>query len=129
MIRLPAPPKPGDQILAGHIAALYEALDDLEVHVVAPLAKDSEGTIYFASDPGMWIKLTSRSGTAYAWTEQLAQTGGTWIAGPRTGTTAMDQAYDLNASTTVPTTGPTPTIVRAWRDLATSELRFAYGSC
>ena len=124
-MKRPPDPRPGDPILADHIAYLYE-LADREVQVVPPLAKADDGAIYLADRPGFWIKLTgSPTGAKHPWTEQTAASGGTWADAVATGSATLDPAYEINGSTAT----LTGKVVRAWRDRAAGEVRFAYGAC
>jgi hypothetical protein len=64
-------------------------------------------------------------GVKHPWKQVIAQPGGTWIDGPRTGTTAADPAYEINGSTAT-LTGKR---AKAWRDVASFEVRFHYSAC
>jgi hypothetical protein len=62
---------------------------------------DTATTNYGSSDPdfrGVQAKLTSRSGSAYAWEEVYRASDGTWttVTGGRSGTTTTNPAYEQN---------------------------------
>lgn len=121
----------GDVLRADDLNALYEALERLRLTVGLgsglTLAETPGGTtLGWSGRPGMWIKIgSSHTGSAYAWTEQLPATGGTWVVGPASGTSTVDPARELNGNATVPAN----TIVRAWRAPQTLGILFAYDHC
>src|SRR4051812_42800552 len=95
---------PGDEILAEHIAALYDLVRRCQIMTGenSELTLDSADAGNVLNAPvndGMWIKLTSRSGNSFAWTEQVPQTGGTWVDGFQSGTTTVDPGHELNSNT------------------------------
>ena len=55
-------------------------------------------------------KLTSSSGTAYAWTEQIEAAAGTFTNGTRTGTTTLNPAYELNGKRNLDLLIPQPIV-------------------
>lgn len=121
--------KPGDLILAEHyqqLAAATEKVANLRVEAPLELFDVPGGyLVRLAKTPDTWIKITgSPSGTAYAWTEQVPQSGGTWTNGPRSGTTSVDPAYEANGSTSVPANR----IVRARRNDGGAWI-FEFGEC
>jgi hypothetical protein len=123
--------RPGDEILAEHITAIYDLVRRLQIATGenSELTLDSGdgGNVLNApTNDGMWVKLTSRSSNAFAWTEQIPQTGGTWVDGYQSGTTTTDSAHEANSNTTLPTL---PVIVWAWRAPASNEVTFLLGSC
>lgn len=129
-VRLPTV-LPGDEILAEHITALYDLVRRLQVSVAANsgLVMDSGAggvALGLALAEGFWIRLTSNSGNAFAWTEVIPQSGGTWVDGYRSGTSGSDPARELNGNTSIPAL---PLIVRAWRAPASHEVLFHLGSC
>lgn len=118
--------QPGQPILAEHILAIYEALQEIDLKVVPPLVLGPLNTIYLASKPGFWIKLTGApSSIAHPWQEVIPAASGTWSVGSLSGTTSTDPAYEINGSTATLTNK----YARAWRDLATGEVRFNYSTC
>lgn len=130
LLELPNP-RPGDEIEARHLALLYDALRRVALSVAgnSGLSLDSgdHGTIIgFTGDDGFYIELTANSGGAYAWTEQLADGAGTWVAGYRSGTTSTDPAYEMNGNTSIPSL---PQIVHARRLPSSNAVVFQLGSC
>jgi hypothetical protein len=122
----PSTPKPGDPILAEHIAYLLSLSDQALPPVVPPLVRNNDGSIGLADAGGFWIKITGApSGTKHPWKEQYATTGGGFADNVATGTTSVDSAYELNGSTST----LTGKIVRAWRDKSSGEVRFIFGAC
>jgi hypothetical protein len=84
------------------------------------------GTLITRDEPErLWAKITSVSGSAWSWTEQIATTGGTWTDGPRSGTATDDPAYEANSATP----GTVPMVVLMERAIETGELVFQAGSC
>lgn len=123
-----------ERLGAGDLSAFFAELQRLgQVSVRAPmqLADDATGLRFGVDLPErIWIKLTSGgTGGKYAWTRQVAASGGTWAAHPsgQTGTTSADPAYETNANASV-TLSPNP-VVRAWRDPNSRALLFLAGSC
>lgn len=121
--------KPGDLITAEHINRLFSEAERLaNIQVAYPLeshSNDGNTTIRVVSQSEAWIKITSAAtGTAYAWTEQIEQSGGTWTNGPRSGTTSSDPAYEANGSTSVTLNR----IVRA-RKRSVGGWVFEFGEC
>ena len=127
------PPMPADfrgKGLQSYLDALSEWL-----HANAPNAAPGSGLRVVGSMAGRsfmadraeigWIKLTSRSGAAHAWSRVMATAGGGWsVDSSLSGTTSSDPAYEVN--------GQTPTLpyyARAWRDTETGEVRFSNGRC
>lgn len=122
----PPDPRPGDPILASHITYLYWLADHLDIEVVAPLIKTSDGAIALAAEGGFWIKLTGAPVAGkHPWVEQQALAGGTWQDGAGVGTTTDDPAREVNGSTA----DLTDVIVRAWRDKTSGEILFMFGAC
>lgn len=127
--------KAGDILSATLLRDFFREVVRLgKFQVVAPIEmQNDEAGIRFSLGLYMpvWIKLTSAlgSGGKYAWTEQIAAVGGTWSDHPsgRTGTTAIDPAYETSGYDGVPLS-PNP-VVRAWRDPATKNLLFQAGTC
>lgn len=124
-------PQPGDELTTLHFKAIYDALERLELRVAngsgLTLSAGPGGTVIgLAERKGFWIKLTSNSSNAYAWTEQLPQSGGTWVDGYQSGTTSSDPAREVNGLTTPPTL---PKIVRAWRGVQSNEVLFGLSTC
>lgn len=118
---------PGDDIRAEHVNAIYEAAEGLGLTV------DASSGLSLLTGPGGkhlgvsrrfrgWIKLTSNSGTAYAWTQQVAASGGTWTSGGMSGTTSADPAYPANGETTIAAN----TIVWAERAPTSGTIVFVY---
>src|SRR5215469_5221488 len=99
--------KVDDEITTKHFNDLYEALEKLEIDVGPSsnliIHKGTSGlSMAAAIRRGFWIKLTSNSSNSYAWTEQYAQSGGTWVNGQSSGTTGADPAHEINGNTTIP---------------------------
>lgn len=125
-------PKPGDAILADHLKVIYEALERLEAVHYAPPLYQSGDTIVLSGRPGFWIRLTGKSGSAYAWTRVYPQAGGTWLASPApndAGTTTENPAREINGNATPTPSSGSPLYVRAWYAAEAREVRFQYGSC
>lgn len=121
----PPPAKPGEPILAEHIQAILEIRDKLVTEYAPPLARNGD-VVYLDALDVFWIKLTGApSGSAHPWTEQLPDTGGTWVSGYDTGSTTDDPAYEVNGSTT----DLSNLIALAWRDPTSGEVRFMYSVC
>jgi hypothetical protein len=123
--------QPGDEILAEHVTALYDLIRRLRITTGENSGLDSDSSnagiaIGLGDSDGFWVKLTSRSGNDFAWTEQIPQPGGTWVDGPQSGTTTTDPAHELNANTTLPAL---PVKVWAWRAPASNEVLFSLGAC
>jgi hypothetical protein len=123
--------KPDDEILAEHFEGIYRALEKLQISIGqnGSITMDDSGSgiaLGMNAREGFWIKLTSNSGAAYAWTEQLAQPSGTWVDGYQSGTTATDPAREINGNAS-PTS--LPLIVWAWRAPQSAEVVFQLGSC
>jgi hypothetical protein len=104
---VPGNVKPGDPIRAEDEMALRKEVERLgRVTVSAPLRLAIDGGGYHFSvgasgdSDGCWIKLTSRSGQAHAWTEQVPIPTGAWEDGPRDGTTSLNSAYEANLNNT-----------------------------
>lgn len=121
--------KAGDLIYAEDYQRLAAAAEKVaNLRVAAPLELiDIPGAymLRLSRTPETWIKITGApSGTAYAWTEQVPQSGGTWADGPRSGTTSVDPAYEANGSTAVPANR----IVRARRNDGGAWI-FEFGEC
>ena len=131
---------PREEFQAGRVLSakkLNEFFAELErlgkVAAQAPLtvADDASGLNFAVGLPERWyLKLTSGgTGGKYAWTRQIAATGGTWAAHPggRTGTTTTDPAYESNLNASV-NLSPNP-VVLAWRDPVSLALIFQAGTC
>lgn len=123
--------EPGDEISADHIAAIYDALQRLQITVSqnCGITMDSGSTgitLGLGINEGFWIKLTSRSSNSFAWTEQIHQAGDTWVDGYQSGTTSTDPAHEVNGNSTLPTL---PVKVWAWRVPASNEVTFNIGTC
>ena len=124
----------GYALTARQLNALLDEIERLgKITAAAPLSVQiGDGGIAFAAAFAeiWWLKLTSAgTGGAYAWTRQIAVTGGTFANHPdgRTGTTSADPAYEINANASVNLT--TNQYVKAWREPVTLELRFQAGTC
>lgn len=87
---------------------INRALDELDrllnMTVTPPLILDSSGGTYTLTsvvDAGFWARLDSESAGAYAWTEMVETTVGTFAvkSNGRTGTTSSEPAYERNATT------------------------------
>jgi hypothetical protein len=121
----PPDPAPGLPILADHILYIYDLLEKAKVSVVPPLFLDEDGGIFVDESPGIWVTLGANASGAYAWQEIYATPMGGWANAVRSGTTTADPAYELNGNMT-DLTGKN---ARVWRDIATGEMRFQWGSC
>lgn len=74
----------------------------MELHVGPGLTHDPiTGTVGANLNQGFWIYVTAHSSANYTWQEKIAQTGGTWADGPRSGTSGSDPAIDVNGNTAV----------------------------
>jgi hypothetical protein len=129
---MPAPTRlprvaPGQEIQAEHLNALFDLAEGLG------LTAEASGGLRITSGPAGrqlalrrrfqgWIRLTSNSGTAYAWTQQLSQASGTWANGALSGTTTSDPAYPANGETTIAAN----TIVWAERVATSNAVVFVY---
>jgi hypothetical protein len=123
--------KPGDELWDVHFNVIYDAIKRLQLSVGENSGIDLDSNaggmaIGLGDNDGFWIKLTARSGNSFAWTEQIPQTGGTWVDGYQSGTTGSDPAHEANANTSLPTL---PHKVWAWRAPASNEVVFLLGSC
>lgn len=124
-LKLPDP-SPGQPILAEHIKAIVEALQEIDIRAIPPLVVGPNNTLYLSDRPGFWIQITGApSGTKHPWRQVVSATGGTWANATATGTTSVDPAYEVNGSTATLTNK----YARAWRDKATGEVRFHYSTC
>jgi hypothetical protein len=84
------------------------------------------GTLISRDEPErIWAKITSVTGTAWSWTEQIPTSGGGWSNGTRTGTATNDPAYEVNGATP----GTVPMVVLMERSVETGEWVFQAGSC
>lgn len=123
--------RPGQALTAKDLNAIKLELIRLGKVIAAPplhVSDDANG-FRFDLDGGIGfpIKLTSGgTGGKYAWTEQVPAASGTWTAGPRSGTTSADPAYETNGNTTI---AANTIILRAYRARETGELRFERGTC
>ena len=119
--------RPGDPMRAEHLLALYAAVRALELTVAAPLEMAPGGAISLNSQgAGMWIRLTSASGPAFAWTRVFPAAGGGWDDDTLSGTIADDPAVELNGNTAV---GTLPLVVRAWRAPTNGQVYYQAGAC
>lgn len=125
---------PGERLTASELNALRAEVARLgRISFVPPLGGAIEQggvAIWYDAPWAGWVKLTSGgTGGKYAWTAQVETSGGTWANAPGNlnGTTSVDPAYEVNATTTVPLS-PNP-VVWAWRDAGSGKLLFQMGSC
>ena len=95
------------------------------IHLTGPAAPEQ-----------LWVRLTGRTTTSYAWVELLPRPRGTWVVGPRSGTTAgttagtaaTTPAYEANLSTTMPI--PYVVLATLYPGVGdTGELRFSSPAC
>lgn len=125
----PGPVQPDDYIKAEHIEFLRELARDLGVKSQGSnVAILGPGLAVPVWSPGLYILVTAYltgSGNGYAWTESIF-TGSGWASGPRSGTTTVDPAQEINGNIfSIPTGGIR---VRAWRSEGGSML-FQFGAC
>lgn len=99
---------PGDAVTAAIINSASEALEQQRILPGAgvKVADTGQGVaISVDGIVGFWAKVgavsTSGAAPAYAWTEQITQDGGTWVDGPRAGTTTDNPARESTANATV----------------------------
>jgi hypothetical protein len=117
--------KPGDPITAEALNSLLDLADRAGIDLAVGSGLDRRGGAIVSTR--RWegfVKLTSRSGSSYAWTEAV-RVGGAWEDGVRSGTTTDDPALEVNAATSLSTF---PTRVRAWR-LTDGTLAFQVSAC
>jgi hypothetical protein len=99
--------KPGDYFTLKLINSLIDEVNRLNrLSVAGGEAYDLPGCgvgVRPSEPDWIYAKLTSQSGSTFAWTEQIPASGGAFTAGSRSGTTSSDPAYEANgASPTLP---------------------------
>jgi hypothetical protein len=103
-----------------------ERLGRLRVGQGLAASSGPHGTTISRDDPErIWAKITSVTSGAWAWTEQIATSGGGWTNGTRTGTATNDPAYEVNGATP----GTVPMVVLMERAVETGVWVFQAGSC
>jgi hypothetical protein len=126
MIRIPPDIAPGKPIRAAHLIELYQIAASLELQVAPPLTFERRsGALGVSLLSGFWIYITAQSSFNYTWQEKVAQPGGTWADGPRSGTAAADPAIEINMNASVTLS----TYQWAWRDPNSGSVLFQGDSC
>ncbi len=130
----PEPFRPGQILSARALNEFFAELERLgKITPIAPvtMVSDAAGIAFGVEVAEVWnVKLTG-GGTDgdYAWTRQIAATGGGWDDHPsgQSGTTGDDPAHELNADEDVNIASQP--VVRAWRDPTSRVLLFQLGTC
>lgn len=124
------PIKQGDTIKASWLNRLRDAAAKaLNIKAEAPLEaiRTAGGWIIrFATNPWgyFWIRILSGA-EPYAWQEAIPASGGTWQVGSKSGTLAIDPAWEQNGNTSV----PIGVIVVARRALSSGTIIFQLAPC
>jgi hypothetical protein len=124
--------KPGDEFRASQYNALVDQVKRLSrLQVDGAEAYDLPGGQGIVPEEKEWIyaRVTAESGSGagaqFSWTEQYPAAGGTWRAGPRSGTPARDPAYEINGQD--PTNFPFNAVLR--RSVTSGQWLFQYRPC
>jgi hypothetical protein len=120
--------KPGDPLAAKKLNEPLPAIENAMKWRSAgglDIVSTQSGTmIAMISAVPIWAKLTSVSGSSYAWTEQWATGSGGWTNGSMSGTTSSDPAYNSVSGVTL----TLPLVVLMSRTNA-GKWVFSAGSC
>ena len=106
MFQAEIPPiRPGDEITASWLNRVRDAaivLLKLRVEPPLEIVRSAAGlVIRLVHNPRFWLKVASGK-QPYAWADQVPAAGGGWSTGQRSGTIAVDPAYEQNGNTAVP---------------------------
>jgi hypothetical protein len=123
-------PKPGEILTADHLAhamGLGERTPPRESGQGYGVSGSFGQSGVAVPRQEFWILLTGGgTGGAYSWSEQVPDSGGSWVAGGRSGTSSDDPAREVNGNDAL-ATGST---LRAWaRRDHDGVLRFELGTC
>jgi hypothetical protein len=124
--------RPGDELKASDLQALADY-----ARANTPIVAPGGGLVAFETPAGRAIaverryvgpiRLTGTSGTGYTWHRVTGRAGGLWDEDTSLSDATAGIAYEYNGNTGL---GTDPgTIVEAWYDPATGEVRFSKQTC
>jgi hypothetical protein len=117
-----------DLIEAAHVNYLIALSKSTAFGVSGGFGMPEGGIAVPGELPGFWIRLTGVASGAYAWTEAIATGPGAWADGPRSGTTTVDAALEVNTFTLALPTPPDYLRVPAERSGGGAVI-FQYDTC